>query len=171
MCGEHIPTVIVASSALGSSPRVRGALIFGLLPCAFIGIIPACAGSTTASGSSSTTPRDHPRVCGEHHFPPLVHPPTEGSSPRVRGALIQRDRVIFSDGIIPACAGSTGTSTNSSSKEWDHPRVCGEHDIADLQKAMQEGSSPRVRGAPDWRLPEMVSSGIIPACAGSTPCA
>ena len=71
------------------------------------GIIPADAGSTTSLLSEGQVSEDHPRGCGEHALVfaqcGLVH----GSSPRMRGAPINRDRFIPASGIIPADAGST----------------------------------------------------------------
>ena len=71
-------------------------------------------------------------------------------------------------GLIPACAGKTGSSPSSMDDSTAHPRVCGENLKSDLPMASQYGSSPRVRGKPprcaDWRD----SAGLIPACAGKT---
>ena len=51
--------------------------------------------------------RAHPRPCGEHPNVEWLPPTIEGSSPPVRGALL--DDVFFFDegGLIPARAGST----------------------------------------------------------------
>ena len=46
MCGEHSSTARVSSLQMGSSPHVRGALLFADWIAAHCGIIPACAGST-----------------------------------------------------------------------------------------------------------------------------
>ena len=135
---------------MGSSPHVRGALVFVSLPVAGVG--------------------DHPRMCGEHQLcerphvqqlgiipacagstsrmaSPAVY--SVGSSPHVRGARSLRVRVAAQLGIIPACAGSTEHATGVIS--WF------------------EGSSPHVRGARDATEAGKHLAGIIPACAGSTP--
>ena len=111
---------------------------------------------------------DHPRMCGEHQKgdPFAAFPP--GSSPHVRGARYLLLSFVDRFGIIPACAGSTtwlpvGTMTNR-----DHPRMCGEHLLEKLLVVFDEGSSPHVRGAPVGHRPAAASTGIIPACAGST---
>jgi len=72
-------------------------------------------------------------------------------------------------GIIPACAGSTGRASRRLRPRRDHPRVRGEHDTVWYDVPTGQGSSPRARGAhlPGRRC--MWGSGIIPACAGSTP--
>ena len=58
--------------------------------------------------------------------------------------------------------------------QWDHPRVCGEHNVCDVLGGHCEGSSPRMRGTLAGRGDEHPLTGIIPAYAGNThnaPCA
>ena len=50
----------------------------------------------------------------------------------------------------------------------DHPRVCGEHNIASTQALRMSGSSPRMRGTPSGALATGSCIGIIPAYAGNT---
>ena len=50
-------------------------------------IIPADAGSTQTAAANSHLMRDHPRGCGEHYGWPGGVDLSEGSSPRMRGAL------------------------------------------------------------------------------------
>ena len=132
------------------------------------GIIPAYAGSTRMITSAAQGARDHPRVCGEHL--PLLETFHEypGSSPRMRGARDAAVLVITGVGIIPAYAGSTGRGGRSSGCGRDHPRVCGEHESSGSSERRNEGSSPRMRGAPDTLAPAAARAGIIPAYAGST---
>ena len=49
MCGEHVMSVADSTLEPGSSPHVRGALRCGTSLVLWIGIIPACAGSTSLS--------------------------------------------------------------------------------------------------------------------------
>ena len=156
---------------LRDHPRMRGEH-WGLVavPSTLQGIIPACAGSTIISswrvvampGSSphargappgaqwgGTRSQDHPRMRGEH----------SSADDMERNPC----------GIIPACAGSTGSAywyteggvgssphaRGARSKgclgirwRWDHPRMRGEHH-----------SSPSTYFS---------LARIIPACAGST---
>ena len=153
---------------MGSSPRVRGALRLRLLAAVRVGIIPACAGSTRADNRPAGGAGDHPRVCGEHTLPDSFSSVSRGSSPRVRGAHGELGAGCVRLGIIPACAGSTWGSPEPTRAPGDHPRVCGEHDIADADDLVWEGSSPRVRGAPGRGYGGGGRCGIIPACAGST---
>ena len=134
------------------------------------GIIPAYAGSTFLLGSWSAQAGDHPRVCGEHGLRPrgLDHQP--GSSPRMRGALCRASRCGTARGIIPAYAGSTSEGNEKMSNYEDHPRVCGEHLLAQVVGLLLQGSSPRMRGAPIACRNLRGADGIIPAYAGSTRC-
>ena len=72
------------------------------------------------------------------------------------------------NGIIPACAGSTRDRTCAHTACGDHPRVRGEHLAMLVSVPYSGGSSPRARGARRMALCGVATSGIIPACAGST---
>ena len=118
-------------------------------------------------------PRGHPRMRGEHR--------QAGPTP----AAVR--------GIIPACAGSTWQDAFRKRLNRDHPRMRGEHYRPVPSRLALPGSSPhawgarahakapsdglgdqpRMRGEHQraFRLRQQ-TSGIIPACAGSTtsPC-
>ena len=132
------------------------------------GIIPACTGSTTSIAAPSPLTRDHPRMCGEHCSGVLVFVPILGSSPHVRGALARLPAWRACHGIIPACAGSTFSPPFALKHRRDHPRMCGEHAYWRSAGIGPKGSSPHVRGAPACAIASVRTSGIIPACAGST---
>ena len=168
MCGEHLILVSIRSSVPGSSPHVRGAQLFGGKQVGGTGIIPACAGSTLSGCRLSRYSRDHPRMCGEHFSGHDKESCKWGSSPHVRGAPRPRLRRANVLGIIPACAGSTGTYSRTMRQYRDHPRMCGEHPSTMSMTRKQPGSSPHVRGAPRDEAHSLIESGIIPACAGST---
>ncbi len=152
----------------GSSPHARGARVEGLRRAPIPGIIPACAGSTSDTGYFHVTLRDHPRMRGEHV--PIIVPSAKpmGSSPHARGALEVELPTELMKGIIPACAGSTQTSTRLASSAGDHPRMRGEHGRNTKVAFYGYGSSPHARGAPVDVDAPLVGLGIIPACAGST---
>ena len=168
MCGEHFIISARGLGKTGSSPHVRGALSQLQCPCRWLGIIPACAGSTRTLRGFRTGRWDHPRMCGEHY----VHRPQldwdVGSSPHVRGARCFATVFLDGFGIIPACAGSTCPSRPSAATAGDHPRMCGEHRICCQSCKISTGSSPHVRGALVQDFLQGLSTGIIPACAGST---
>ena len=148
VCGERFASRFANSTQAGSSPRMRGALTATGPNADNSGIIPAYAGSTPRSCSRCGAFRDHPRVCGEHSCRWRVLRAVWGSSPRMRGAPMVTPSVKFTEGIIPAYAGSTIPFSNHGRSGGDHPRVCGEHaSVIPLMKPVT-GSSPRMRGAP-----------------------
>ena len=168
MCGEHRVRLICRVLRTGSSPHVRGAPA-AVVVCHLVrGIIPACAGSTNRRGWCAWPKRDHPRMCGEHLSTKNRASVSQGSSPHVRGAHRHALRYRHSQGIIPACAGSTPSTQVVPCGRGDHPRMCGEHVVLGVHSAQEKGSSPHVRGAPDRYARSRPTGGIIPACAGST---
>ena len=106
-CGEHTTGTSSSVEAVGSSPRMRGALgaVDGPVPGGRI--IPADAGSTTYGHDHDCHDKDHPRGCGEHALGSRGNVNTQGSSPRMRGAPGDIDIPAVRHGIIPADAGST----------------------------------------------------------------
>ena len=147
---------------------MRGALSHLPSSRALPGIIPAHAGSTRTEPKKGSRVRDHPRVCGEHMRFSIFFASCWGSSPRMRGALDAGTGSRAGAGIIPAYAGSTPAPSSRRSREWDHPRVCGEHFEIAVTVIPVYGSSPRMRGA--LLISTFLHSfrGIIPAYAGST---
>ena len=168
ICGEHGKDTINALIKRGSSPRMRGALERRVLGVAVDGIIPAYARSTSVRPSTPRGAGDHPRVCGEHMLPKNFWMPPTGSSPRMRGALHAAPALGLRGGIIPAYAGSTGAPSGRPRGAGDHPRVCGGHLSATTVNGYHQGSSPRMRGAPERGRKGAQPDGIIPAYAGST---
>ena len=92
-----------------------------------IRIIPADAGSTSIIFTYLISNLDHPRGFGEHTNSNDYMSTTDGSSPRMRGALDLRDRKYDGSRIIPADAGSTEAFGRGADGREDHPRGCGEH--------------------------------------------
>ena len=152
VCGEHLGRTPGGYEAMGSSPRMRGALTRGPGLMSHTGIIPAYAGSTWWRWCCWFCLWDHPRVCGEHLVQALLPRIREGSSPRMRGALVNALRKMRRDGIIPAYAGSTQPTAPLRRASRDHPRVCGEHPGDEGAFFEVTGSSPRMRGAPSFRF-------------------
>ena len=147
MCGEHGRLATMPCRSPGSSPHVRGAQRLERQSCSLSGIIPACAGSTSWETLRRSSIRDHPRMCGEHSVKHNAKGNDQGSSPHVRGARRRQQDHPGSQGIIPACAGSTPMSPTGRGAMWDHPRMCGEHVLVALDQQDRPGSSPHVRGA------------------------
>ena len=152
----------------GSSPRMRGALVDGILGVIWIRIIPADAGSTYGLRASKPIEKDHPRGCGEHKNWDGKSAPPDGSSLRMRGAPADYQQRPNCTGIIPADAGSTEYGNSPEAEAEDHPRGCGEHLPMRYYRMLRAGSSPRMRGALTLVYDGSVHGGIIPADAGST---
>ena len=152
----------------GSSPRMRGARARRYRFRSDRGIIPAYAGSTVLGRKRALLWRDHPRVCGEHDASTETSRLRSGSSPRMRGAPWRSSTRPSSRWIIPAYAGSTRRTAPRIRQAWDHPRVCGEHQVLSASEVRRLGSSPRMRGALPQQTGAMWPVGIIPAYAGST---
>ena len=148
---------------------MRGALLGAYRDVILERIIPADAGSTTVQAPREQWGADHPRGCGEHTDMSLVINCMVGSSPRMRGALPSARLLKRPRRIIPADAGSTSALCRRPSPRADHPRGCGEHLVFIMVGHTSSGSSPRMRGAHHHGLSDVLSHGIIPADAGSTP--
>ena len=168
VCGEHRLGSYALNTGMGSSPRMRGALLVRSLNRSQVRIIPAYAGSTIHQGIRHAPWEDHPRVCGEHGVSSHACMSQPGSSPRMRGAHGLKETGKLRRRIIPAYAGSTSLSLSRVLSDRDHPRVCGEHRSSFLPGEDPFGSSPRMRGAQARRRHQRPGSGIIPAYAGST---
>ena len=149
---------------------MRGALGIARSIPMYGGIIPAYAGSTRRLQSAGPQPWDHPRVCGEHKEFSYAGEESDGSSPRMRGALGGQMIRVGDAGIIPAYAGSTDYVWRGDVLFQDHPRVCGEHRGESEPVQRIEGSSPRMRGALSEGMKKCHITRIIPAYAGSTEC-
>ena len=92
----------------------------------------------------------------------------KGSSPRMRGSLVDKADVSLLGGIIPAHAGLTARRPSSTCRRRDHPRACGAHDDWAHEVYKEMGSSPRMRGSHDTYHIISCLHGIIPAHAGLT---
>ena len=109
---------------------------------------------------------DHPRIRGEHVAVVLVATLLVGSSPHTRGArhvLLRLDRV---GRIIPAYAGSTPRPPTPPPSRTDHPRIRGEHGVAQAGADLLDGSSPHTRGARDRNQGKPLSSPDHPRIRG-----
>ncbi len=152
----------------GSSPQARGARRLGPPVRLLRRLIPAGAGSTVSSCTSTRGCTAHPRRRGEHctgsQRPTLEH----GSSPQARGALRAAHVQAEVHGLIPAGAGSTGSAARTRCRHAAHPRRRGEHPGWRGGVHHPRGSSPQARGAHPGIVDRERVPGLIPAGAGST---
>ena len=189
MCGEHLSGTKRIPCHTGSSPRVRGTHDHGAHEGLQRRFIPACAGNTTNHAVWAPLRMVHPRVCGEHGAGNPAKVVFGGSSPRVRGTLVEAGFARYDDRFIPACAGNTSWASTTTTAAPVHPRVCGEHQpgrqASDgvgrfipacagntlVRRARRRSRSvhPRVCGEhPPCRRGDAAAPRFIPACAGNT---
>ncbi len=137
--------------------------------CYWLGrITPAYAGTTTGQQIIYNSPRDHPRVCGDHVPRRAYRPRLAGSPPRMRGPPLTLASGALSPRITPAYAGTTQMIAVTVGGRGDHPRVCGDHTPLPRGYFSIKGSPPRMRGprSASWRYPSKLR--ITPAYAGTT---
>ena len=168
MRGEHNFSAMTPSYQAGSSPHARGTRCIRAWLNSSAGTIPACAGNTASSTSTTVSNGDHPRMRGEHGSVTSRYLSPPGSSPHARGTLLDVVVKPSDGGIIPACAGNTTPSPPHGAPPWDHPRMRGEHAVGVPSMARVPGSSPHARGTRGERRDLVHVVGIIPACAGNT---
>ena len=125
-CGEQIGACVLQGYSSGSSPLVRGTACSLRRMSLIRRFIPARAGNRSFIRLQPFLEAVHPRSCGEQ--PTLFHPQTYplGSSPLVRGTVLQDLFVVISYRFIPARAGNRIRSKFSMVKKSVHPRSCGE---------------------------------------------
>ena len=168
VCGENSRDPSGSCRGVGSSPRVRGKPRCSRVNTVNTGLIPACAGKTTALQMRFLVLWAHPRVCGENSWAARTSVTFAGSSPRVRGKRPGPIQRPHPSGLIPACAGKTLRESRARAARQAHPRVCGENIILTAESQAEAGSSPRVRGKQVRAEAARSFTGLIPACAGKT---
>ena len=131
-------------------------------------IIPAHAGQTKLTAFIEAVNADHPRACGANNARNSATSLKNGSSPRMRGKLIQALRHVESGRIIPAHAGQTPSLIFLLESSPDHPRACGANCASPSALSADSGSSPRMRGKPSGTPAVLNLKRIIPAHAGQT---
>ena len=146
VCGERGGGASFQSIVPGSSPRVRG--------------------TRRARRASSCRCAVHPRVCGERLLAQAVAGWDHGSSPRVRGTRAHARRAAGRGRFIPACAGNASTAAAATRRAPVHPRVCGERPVGDLLHVRRRGSSPRVRGTPQFPRSTPTPAAVHPRVCG-----
>ena len=87
----------------------------------------------------------------------------------MRGKQAQERSRSEEERITPARAGKTTISLTTCRPCADHPRACGENEIAALRWSDVDGSPPRVRGKRAQRTAGRCRIRITPARAGKTP--
>ena len=84
-CGENFAYSCQVPGAVGSSPQVRGKLVYISTAPFCCRLIPAGAGKTCFRQAEAPSHSAHPRRCGENRANGSRHTLLTGSSPQVRG--------------------------------------------------------------------------------------
>ena len=168
VCGEQVDNLDQVIKSVGSSPRVRGTARRAGIRHHVIRFIPACAGNSGNHPPRVGNGPVHPRVCGEQIYSHVPEHSHCGSSPRVRGTVLELVAARDAHRFIPACAGNSLYFWGFFCDLPVHPRVCGEQGSSLAEKAPIVGSSPRVRGTVMPPVVHTLATRFIPACAGNS---
>ena len=166
--GNSSSATSTTGSCAGSSPRMRGTPHCREYRRWRTRIIPAHAGNSSSLRRRMSVSSDHPRACGE--LVVVVGKTTwyAGSSPRMRGTLVQTGETYGTKRIIPAHAGNSCHRGRCYRQRPDHPRACGELGLGPGTRHGHGGSSPRMRGTPCINRRPTQHTRIIPAHAGNS---
>ena len=159
---------ITETDPAGSSPLTRGkrGRVGG---DAWRGrLIPAHAGKTWGSTSTSGRSPAHPRSRGENSGLRLWLSARSGSSPLTRGKRGGGRLARWGGRLIPAHAGKTILAAVNGSSLTAHPRSRGENFEETSLLASCPGPSPLTRGKPQLLADGLVQARLIPAHAGKT---
>ena len=105
---------------------------------------------------------------GEYFINYIIPRIKAGSPPLARGVLNISPSPVRSQGITPACAGSTLPEIDRLLPPQDHPRLRGEYIRRRRFQKSHTGSPPLARGVPTRSTTACLEYRITPACAGST---
>ena len=154
VCGEQRHDRDGRAKDPGSSPRVRGTVRGHPRAAARPRFIPACAGNSAEGVFLAIDQAVHPRVCGEQSSFWMRMDCRSGSSPRVRGTVVQHLGVLLGHRFIPACAGNSARPCCRATRTTVHPRVCGEQTrsyVIDITQVLQTRFFYRDSSNSQWR--------------------
>ena len=146
VCGEKKVWYGVEDIASGSPPRMRGKAQAEQVRRFLNGITPAYAGKRTKSSRCPPRMWDHPRVCGEKNLCILRRVEIPGSPPRMRGKAPTKTGCSCPGGITPAYAGKRREDCDMGMYDRDHPRVCGEKQLAVVVLSLTHRITPAYAG-------------------------
>ena len=152
----------------GSPPRGRGKVVLLCIVRFGQGITPAWAGKSVLRCLRMRRIRDHPRVGGEKLSLTVSVQHDMGSPPRGRGKGRILPCRVGAQGITPAWAGKSCSTTCYCCLNGDHPRVGGEKSLGFMLWQIWRGSPPRGRGKGPRPGSKPVLTRITPAWAGKS---
>ena len=146
VCGEYRARLNEISTAVGSTPRMRGILLLSVLHFVTLRFNPAYAGNICICHKSIMESRVQPRVCGEYSKSQYISSLPAGSTPRMRGISIIVFIYLNLIRFNPAYAGNIFKRTHHKPPHQVQPRVCGEYVVRQDKIWRVLGSTPRMRG-------------------------
>ncbi len=152
-----------------SSPRLRGLLDLGGREHGLRPVVPAPAGVAPRIAGTAGTSTCRPRACGGcSQFAAAVQVHV-GSSPRLRGLLLDVCHQVPFASVVPAPAEVAPWTLGSWTRSQGRPRACGGCSTSPAAPACGPRSSPRLRGLlePPGEVP--VIEEVVPAPAGVAP--
>ena len=152
----------------GSSPLTRGKRGRPGSARRSPGLIPAHAGKTGKPGRSRRAGPAHPRSRGENGKLDATKHTLVGSSPLTRGKPVGETGRRRGEGLIPAHAGKTPSTSTPCIPSGAHPRSRGENSTPYHADTAHVGSSPLTRGKLTGVSAGGLVIGLIPAHAGKT---
>ena len=145
-CGERGITYLVPLPEKGSSPRLWGTEISGIVQAIKDRFIPTPVGNGRAARYFLRPAPVHPHACGERPSSPFPIGHSSGSSPRLWGTVRKLAGIGIIGRFIPTPVGNGSRHKTIINNITVHPHACGERygkyrfifDVA--------GSSPRLWG-------------------------
>ena len=125
-CGERLRLAPSQFPVGGSSPRVWGTPITGLISCGCIRFIPTGVGNARAIWFYPSSVAVHPHGCGERLTPYQTNHLLHGSSPRVWGTPTKGTNSYVSRRFIPTGVGNACCCCKAAALMTVHPHGCGE---------------------------------------------
>ncbi len=166
--GEHDHWAMDHDRVTDSPPPARRAQRFGSFPRDIERFTSACAESTRAPSSTSTTAPVHLRLRGEHVGQLGDVPGEGGSPPPARRARTPPALGVLSPRFTSACAESTRGGRRATTSTTVHLRLRGEHLDVRLDPFRGRGSPPPARRAHAVRRRAAALGRFTSACAEST---
>ena len=154
--------------AVGLSPLARGTPQQMLEKLGLRRFIPAGAGNTSCTQTTSVCSSVYPRWRGEHCSTNSLKRLMNGLSPLARGTLITDQAILVLTRFIPAGAGNTFVTTLPASRCTVYPRWRGEHMTVCVIFSSVCGLSPLARGTLKHISIKTNDRRFIPAGAGNT---
>ncbi len=145
-CGERRNTSMFFMFYPGSSPQMRGTVLFKQLIRESYRFIPTDAGNGHRFYVQVLCNPVHPHRCGERAYIVSVFVTIPGSSPQMRGTEACVYTLKENSRFIPTDAGNGNSGEPLPAITPVHPHRCGERSKLPVNQSKSTGSSPPMRG-------------------------